>query len=113
MRDNTIEIILIVVVIVLYIATAVVLLKREMKELIKLPIEKLKKRMRSDVYFVIFLLIMGGITFVSLFQYISSNPLQIVNAFLWGLLMIYFWLLDIFIIKRCIKIRQKGQTESE
>ena len=112
MKNNTIELIFMIVAIVFLIVATVGVLKQE-KKLMKFSIEKLKKRLRSDVCFAIFLLIIGGLVCKPWFHILFSNTLQITNAFLWMFLMGYFHLLDIFVTKRCIKTRQKEQAESE
>ena len=112
MEKNTIELIFLIVAIVFYIAAAVILLKFEKKELKKLPIEDLKKRLRSGIYSVIFFL-SGGVLFYFLYQDILFNILRIINAFLWGFGMAYFWGLHVFILRKCIKKKQQEQVESE
>ena len=100
-----IEIVFLIVAIIFYIAVTIILLRFERKELRKMSTEKLKKRIPSGMYLIVFLLILGSISFFLSFDYIISNAIILANKILWGFLAIYFFLLDILIIKRILKQR--------
>ena len=101
-----IEIVFLIVAIIFYIAMTILLLKLERKELKKMSIEKLKKKLRGNVYFIVFLVVIESSFFFLALRNISLDYLELINVALWGFLMIYFWLLYGFIIKRIIKQRE-------